>query len=93
LPFVVGVNTFNGQLSYSLDEVRWALAVRDDIPVISFDARFRGSVRDALLVVLDHGRDDHVLATARHPALISDRRLCRLACHLRGQAKRMPRAG
>ncbi|WP_244876015.1 GTP-binding protein [Winogradskya consettensis] len=53
LPFVVGVNTFNGQLGYNLDEVRWALAVRDEVPVVQFDARFRGSVRDALLVVLD----------------------------------------
>ena len=57
LPFVVGVNTFNGQLSYSLDEVRWALAVREDVPVISYDARFRASVRDALLVVLDQALD------------------------------------
>jgi signal recognition particle receptor subunit beta len=57
LPFVVGVNTFNGRLGYHLDEVRWALAVRDDVPVISFDARFRGSVRDALLVVLDQALD------------------------------------
>jgi signal recognition particle receptor subunit beta len=57
LPFVVGINTFHGQLSYSLDEVRWALAVRDAVPVISFDARFRGSVRDALLVVLDQALD------------------------------------
>jgi signal recognition particle receptor subunit beta len=57
LPFVVGVNTFNGQLGYCLDEVRWALAVRDDVPVLSFDARFRGSVRDALLVVLDQALD------------------------------------
>nr|WP_306214109.1 ATP/GTP-binding protein [Actinoplanes sp. RD1] len=53
LPFAVGVNTFNGQLGYNLDEVRWALAVRDDVPIVQFDARFRGSVRDALLVVLD----------------------------------------
>ncbi|MCA2215763.1 GTP-binding protein [Jidongwangia harbinensis] len=57
LPFVVGINTFHGQLSYRLDEVRWALAVRDAVPVISFDARFRGSVRDALLVVLDQALD------------------------------------
>jgi signal recognition particle receptor subunit beta len=57
LPFVVGVNTFNGQMTYSLDEVRWALAVREDVPVLSFDARFRGSVRDALLVVLDQALD------------------------------------
>lgn len=57
LPFVVGINTFHGQLGYSLDEVRWALAVRDEVPVLSFDARFRGSVRDALLVVLDQALD------------------------------------
>jgi uncharacterized protein len=57
LPFVIGVNTFDGRLGYQLDEVRWALAVRDDVPVISFDARFRGSVRDALLVVLDQALD------------------------------------
>ncbi|AGL21495.1 ATP/GTP-binding protein [Actinoplanes sp. N902-109] len=57
LPFVVGVNTFNGQLGHNLDEVRWALAVRDEIPVLQFDARFRGSVRDALLVVLDQALD------------------------------------
>jgi signal recognition particle receptor subunit beta len=57
LPFVVGINTFNGQLGYNIDEVRWALAVRDDVPVLSFDARFRGSVRDALLVVLDQALD------------------------------------
>jgi signal recognition particle receptor subunit beta len=57
LPFVVGINTFNGQLGYNLDEVRWALAVRDSVPVLSFDARFRGSVRDALLVVLDQALD------------------------------------
>ncbi|MFI1995032.1 GTP-binding protein [Actinoplanes sp. NPDC020271] len=57
LPFVVGVNTFNGNMAYSLDEVRWALAVREDVPVISYDARFRASVRDALLVVLDQALD------------------------------------
>jgi hypothetical protein len=62
LPFVVGVNTFNGQMSYSLDEVRWALAVRDDVPVLSYDARFRGSVRDALLVVLDQALDKAIRA-------------------------------
>ena len=62
LPFVVGVNTFNGQMNYNLEEVRWALAVRDDVPVLSFDARFRTSVRDALLVVLDQALDKAIRA-------------------------------
>jgi signal recognition particle receptor subunit beta len=65
LPFVVGINTFNGQLGYSMDEVRWALAIREDVPVLSFDARFRGSVRDALLVVLDQALDRAIKMKSR----------------------------
>jgi signal recognition particle receptor subunit beta len=57
LPFVVGINTFNGRLGHDLAEVRWALAVSAHVPILSFDARFRGSVRDALLVVLDRALD------------------------------------
>jgi len=53
LPFAVGVNAFDGQLRHPLEDVRWALAVGEQTPVISFDARDRLSVRDALLVVLD----------------------------------------
>jgi len=53
LPFAVGVNRFAGRPQHSADEIRWALAVGDRIPVVSFDARERPSVRDALLVVLD----------------------------------------
>jgi signal recognition particle receptor subunit beta len=53
LPFVVGVNLFDGQLEHDLDDVRWALAVNEDVPVITFDARVRSSVRDALIAVLE----------------------------------------
>ncbi len=53
LPFVVAVNTFNGRLAHDLTEVRWALAVSDEVPVLSFDARVRVSVRDTLLVLLE----------------------------------------
>ncbi|MGW4501170.1 GTP-binding protein [Micromonospora sp. NPDC004336] len=57
LPFVVGVNAFDGRLAHDLDSVRWALAVGDHVPVVRFDARERLSVRDALLVVLDRALD------------------------------------
>ena len=53
LPFVVAVNLFDGKLDHDLDDVRWALAVKEDVPVITFDARVRSSVRDALIVVLE----------------------------------------
>lgn len=57
LPFVIGVNAFNGELAHGLDEVRWALAIGDHVPVLAFDARDRLSVRDAMLVVLDRALD------------------------------------
>lgn len=64
LPFVVAVNAFNGRLAYSLDEVRWALAVNPAVPVVEFDARNRLSVRDTLLTVLERALDRAVRKTA-----------------------------
>jgi uncharacterized protein len=57
LPFVVGVNLFDGTLAHDLADVRWALAIADHVPLITFDARVRLSVRDALLAVLRNTRD------------------------------------
>jgi signal recognition particle receptor subunit beta len=62
LPFVVGVNLFHGQSVHDMDAVRWALAIREEVPVIAFDARDRLSVRDAVLVVLDRALDRAVRA-------------------------------
>jgi uncharacterized protein len=56
LPFVVAVNLFNGELTHDLAAVRWALAIDGAIPLITFDARSKLSVRDALLAVLRHTR-------------------------------------
>jgi signal recognition particle receptor subunit beta len=65
LPFVVAINTFNGQLPHSIEDVRWALAVNEKVPVVSFDARSRTSVRDTLLVVLDRALERALLGRAR----------------------------
>ena len=53
LPFVVAVNLFDGELTHDLADVRWALAVGETTPLITFDARSRRSVRDALVAVLN----------------------------------------
>ncbi len=58
LPFAVGVNAFFGQTNFTVEQVRWALSVADDVPVFVFDARDRKSVRDALLAVLDRALDN-----------------------------------
>ncbi|MCM0678800.1 ATP/GTP-binding protein [Micromonospora phytophila] len=57
LPFVIGVNAFDGRLAHDLGAIRWALAIGDHVPLVQFDARERLSVRDALLVVLDRALD------------------------------------
>jgi signal recognition particle receptor subunit beta len=62
LPFVVAVNAFYGKLEFELTQIRWALAVNEQVPVIAFDARDRPSVRDALLVVLEQALDRAVRA-------------------------------
>ncbi|MET9222103.1 MULTISPECIES: ATP/GTP-binding protein [unclassified Streptomyces] len=53
IPFAVAVNAFDGHVEHAMDEVRWALDIAEQVPVFTFDARERGSVRDALLVVLE----------------------------------------
>lgn len=53
LPFVVAVNRFDGNVPVDMDTIRWALAIEESTPLLTFDARDKLSVRDALLAVLD----------------------------------------
>jgi signal recognition particle receptor subunit beta len=57
VPFVVAVNRFHGALAHELEDVRWALAIADETPLVSFDARDRRSVVDVLLMVLHRSLD------------------------------------
>lgn len=52
-PFVIAVNLFEGALRYDLDEVREALGVRRDVPIMECDARRRQSVKEVLLTLID----------------------------------------
>lgn len=54
LPFLVAVNEFDGAPKYPLDEVRRALTLAPQIPVISVDARDRRSATDALIAVSEY---------------------------------------
>jgi signal recognition particle receptor subunit beta len=54
LPFVIGVNCFDGVLLHSLDDIREALAISDETPVITCDARNRESTKEALISVVEH---------------------------------------
>ncbi len=51
VPFIIAVNAFDGAPRYREEEIRRALAIRDDIPIIGIDARETASARSALIVV------------------------------------------
>lgn len=54
VPFVVGVNCFDGKAVHRLEDVKEALAVRPDVPVVFTDARDRDSVKATLLELVQH---------------------------------------
>src|ERR671929_403295 len=54
LPYVVGVNCFDGVLNHSVDDVREALAIDPTVPVIPCDARERESTKRTLIALVEH---------------------------------------
>jgi signal recognition particle receptor subunit beta len=54
LPFIVAVNRFEGKFAHDLDEVRDALALADDVPLIECDARDRASSIGVLQQIVRH---------------------------------------
>jgi len=57
IPFVVAVNRFDGKLRHPLEDVRAALALRPEVPLIDLDARDRRSVKNALIFLVRHAMD------------------------------------
>ncbi|MER7279013.1 ATP/GTP-binding protein [Dactylosporangium sp. NPDC000244] len=53
-PFVVAVNCFDGARQYELDELKLALNLESDVPIVLCDARQRQSGKDVLIALLQH---------------------------------------
>ena len=54
VPFVVAINAFEGVLRHHPDDVREALDIPANVPVIVTDARSRSAVRDTLIALVRH---------------------------------------
>ncbi|KJK45075.1 ATP-binding protein, partial [Lentzea aerocolonigenes] len=54
IPFVIGVNCFEGSHSYTEDELRAALDVSANVPLVLCDARDRESCKTVLARVIEH---------------------------------------
>lgn len=53
LPFIVAVNRFDGETFHSSEEVREALSIAPNVPVVTTDARRRGAVKETVLSLLE----------------------------------------
>jgi uncharacterized protein len=54
LPYLVAVNCFDGAQPYDVDEVREALSISPQVPLIMCDARERESAKGVLIAVVEH---------------------------------------
>ncbi|WP_433605630.1 GTP-binding protein [Dactylosporangium sp. CA-139114] len=63
-PFVVAVNCFDGARRYELDELKLALNLESDVPIVLCDARQRQSGKDVLIALLQHAARLRAAVTA-----------------------------
>jgi signal recognition particle receptor subunit beta len=54
VPFIVGVNCFDGARRYPIHDIRSALDLVDDVPIVLCDARNRSSSKDVLITLVEH---------------------------------------
>ncbi|GAA3099303.1 GTP-binding protein [Streptosporangium carneum] len=54
LPFVVGINGWDGHFAHTEEDVREALALAPHVPIVRTDARSRDSVKGTLITLVEH---------------------------------------
>lgn len=54
LPFVIAINVFDGSPDYDPDDIRVALDLEADVPILLCDARKRSSVKDVLITLVEY---------------------------------------
>jgi hypothetical protein len=54
LPYLVAINCFDGVQYHEAEDVREALAISPEVPVLSCDARSRESTKQVLIALVEH---------------------------------------
>jgi signal recognition particle receptor subunit beta len=57
IPFVVAINCFDGVARHRIEEVREALAVPSQVPMVYTDARSRAATKQTLVAVVSHAME------------------------------------
>jgi signal recognition particle receptor subunit beta len=62
IPFIIGLNVFDGSRRHSIEDVREALDLDPSLPIVMCDARSRESAKEVLITLIEH-----VLTVADQP--------------------------
>jgi signal recognition particle receptor subunit beta len=54
LPFIVAINCFDGVMTHAVDDVREALVIGPETPLVACDARVRESAKATLIELVQH---------------------------------------
>jgi uncharacterized protein len=65
LPYVVGLNAFDGLQQHRVEDVREAMSIDPSVPIITCDARQRESTKNALIALVQHAMQARMAAGAR----------------------------
>ncbi|MHC9292387.1 GTP-binding protein [Mycobacterium sp. LTG2003] len=57
LPFLIAVNQFDDAPTHTIEDLREALSVSPNVPIISVDARQRDSAKNALIAITSYALD------------------------------------
>ncbi|MEQ3551868.1 ATP/GTP-binding protein [Pseudonocardia nematodicida] len=64
LPYVVGVNAFDGDLQHGLEDIREAMSIDTGVPMVVCDARQRVSTKETLIALVQHAMHQRMAAGA-----------------------------
>ena len=53
MPFVIGINPFDGRRTHTIEAIREAVQVEDRVPMLYCDARERGDVKNGLIALVE----------------------------------------
>jgi uncharacterized protein len=62
LPYIIGLNCFDGQLAHRVEDVREALAIDARVPIIRCDARDRESTKQTLITLVEYSVERWIAA-------------------------------
>lgn len=54
MPYLIGLNCFGGVLAHRVEDVRDALAINPEVPIVPCDARDRESTKETLISLVEH---------------------------------------